>query len=186
MINTRLSTLSINGEEFNKAKPLYETALKNTGFNGNLKFQSIHTTRSRNRLRKVIWFNPPYNVEVKTNIGKIFLKLVRKHFHKRNPYRKIFYNNAIKLSYSCTPNVKNLITQHDTSIMKSNPETNNRACNCRTKDNCPFDGKCLSECIVYEATVLSAKQTKVYFGTAEGSFKCRYNNHTKSFRLRGY
>ena len=37
MINTRLSTLSINEEEFNKEKPLYETALKNSGFNGNLK-----------------------------------------------------------------------------------------------------------------------------------------------------
>ena len=184
MINTRLSTLSINEEEFNKAKPLYETALKNSGFNGNLKFQNIQTTRSRNRLRKVIWFNPPYNVEVKTNIGKIFLKLVRKHFHKRHPYRKIFNSNTIKLSYSCTPNVKNLIKQHNTSIMKSNPETNKRACNCRTKDNCPLDGKCLSECIVYEATVLSTNQTKVYFGTAEGSFKSRYNNHTKSFRLR--
>ena len=70
--------------------------------------------------------------------------------------------------------------------MKSNPETNNRAYNYRTKDNCPLDGKCLSECIVYEATVLSTKQTKVYFGTAEGSFKSRYSNHTKSFRLRGY
>ena len=42
--------------------------------------------------------------------------------------------------------------------MKSNPETNNSACNCRTKDNCPLDGKCLSECIFYEATVLSTKQ----------------------------
>ena len=48
MINTQLSTLSINEEEFNKAKPLYETALKNSGFNRNLKFQSIQTTRSRN------------------------------------------------------------------------------------------------------------------------------------------
>ena len=70
--------------------------------------------------------------------------------------------------------------------MKSNPETNNRARNWRIKDNCPLDGKCWSECIVYEATVLSTKQTKVYFGTAEGSFKSRHNNHTKSLRLRGY
>ena len=134
----------------------------------------------------MIWFNPPCNVEMKMNIGKIFLKLVRKHFHKRHPYRKIFNSYTIKLSYSCTPNVKNLIKQHNTSIMKSNPETNKSACNCRTKDNCTLDWKCLSECIVYEATVLSTNQTKVYFGTAEGSFRSRYNNHTKSFCLRGY
>ena len=38
----------------------------------------------------------------------------------------------------------------------------------------------------YEATVLSTNQRKVYFGLVEGSFKSRYNNHTKSFRLRCY
>ena len=42
MINTRLSTLSINEEEYNKAKPLYETALKNSGFNGSFKAYRQH------------------------------------------------------------------------------------------------------------------------------------------------
>ena len=82
MVNTRLSLLSINEDEFDKAKPLYENALKSSGFNRCLKFENTQTTRLRNRSRQVIWFNPPYNAEVKTNIGKIFLKLVKKHFHK--------------------------------------------------------------------------------------------------------
>ena len=109
MVNTRLSLLSINEDEFDKAKPLYENALKSSGFNKYLKFENTQTTRLRNRSRKLIWFNPPYNAEVKTNSGKIFLKLVKEHFHKRHHYRKIFNTNTIKLNYSCTPNVKNLI-----------------------------------------------------------------------------
>ena len=186
MVNTRLSLLSINEYEFDKAEPLYENALKSSGFNKCLKFGNTQTTRLRNRSRRVIWFNPPYNAEVETNIVKIFLKLVKKHFHKRHRYRKIFNTNTIKLSYSCTPNVKNLIKQHNSSILKSETNTNKRDCNCRNKNSFPLDGKCLVECIVYEATNSTTNQTKTYFGLAEGSFKSRYNNHTKSFRLRRY
>ena len=88
MVNTRLSSLPINEDEFNKAKPLYEKSRKSSGFYKNLKLESIQKKLSRNRKRKVVWFNPPYNAEVKTNIGKVFLKLVRKHFYKRHRYKK--------------------------------------------------------------------------------------------------
>ena len=52
----------------------------------------------------------------------------------------------------------------------------------RVKDNCPLDGVCLHECIAYQANVITNNQCKEYFGTAEGEFKLRYNNHTMSFR----
>ena len=58
MVNMRISSLSINEGKFNKAKPLHEKALKSSGLNKNLKFESIQTKASRNRKRKVIWFNP--------------------------------------------------------------------------------------------------------------------------------
>ena len=116
-MNIRFSPLSINEDELNKAKPLYEKALKSSSFNKNLKFESIQEKPSQNRKRKVVWFNPPYNAEVKTNIGQVFLKLVRKHFYKRHRYKKIFNTNTIKLSYSCTPNVKNLIKHNSTTAV---------------------------------------------------------------------
>ena len=97
MVNTRLSSLSINQDEFNKAKPLYEKALKNSGFKKNIKFESIQEKPSRNRKKKVVWLHPPYNAEVKTNISKVFLKPVRKYFHNRHRYKKIFNTNTIKL-----------------------------------------------------------------------------------------
>ena len=41
VVNIRLSSLSINEDEFNKAKSLYEKALKSSGSHKNLKFESI-------------------------------------------------------------------------------------------------------------------------------------------------
>ena len=135
---------------------------------------------------KVVWFNPPYNAEVKTSIGKAFLKLVRKYFRKPHYYKKTFNTNTIKLTYSCTPNVKNLIKQHNSSIMKRGTNTNKKDFNCRNNDNCPLDGKCSVECAVYEATVSTTNQSITYFGSTEGYFKSRYNNHTLSFRSKRY
>ena len=74
MTNKRISNLSCNENEFNKAKPLYKSALKSSGFNYSIKFKTPAENARRNRNRKVIWFNPPYSLNVKTNIGKVFLK----------------------------------------------------------------------------------------------------------------
>ena len=131
MVNIRLTSLYINEDEFNKTKHLYENALKSSGFNKNLKFKNIQTKSSRNRKRKVVWFNPPSNAQMKTSISKVFFKVVRKHFHRRHHYKKIFNTNTIKLSYSCSPNVKNLIKQHNSSIIKSGTNTNKKDCNGR-------------------------------------------------------
>ena len=80
MTNKRISNLSCNEIELSKAKPLYESALKSAGFNGSMKFEAPIENARRNGNKKVIWFNPPHSLNVKTNIGKIFLKLVRKIF----------------------------------------------------------------------------------------------------------
>ena len=61
-----------------------------------------------------------------------------------------------------------------------------KKCNCRSKDNCPLDKKILAEYIIYEGTVSATSQTNTYFGSAEGNFKGRYNNHALSFRSKGY
>lgn len=54
--------------------------------------------------------------------------------------------------------------------------------NCRNKDNCTLNVKCLVECNSYEATV---SLTETHFGSAEGGSKSRYNNYTLSFRWKG-
>ena len=82
MINKRISDLSCNKEEFDKVKSVYESALKDSGHFSSMSYNSNTQNARRNRNRKVIWFNPPYSQNVKTNIGKLFIKLVRKHFPK--------------------------------------------------------------------------------------------------------
>ena len=182
MTNRRISNLSCNENEFNNAKPLYKSALKNSGFTYSMKFEAPVENARQKRNRKVIWFNPPYSLNVKTNIGKVFLKLVRKHFPRLHKFNKIFNLNTIKISCSSVPNVKNLIKQHNSKILNKDQNKIQRSCNCRMKESCPLDGKCLHQCMVCKAEVTTNTTYKEYYGTSEGEFKSRYNNHTQSFR----
>ena len=55
-------------------------------------------------------------------------------------------------------------------------------CNCRKKHECPLDGKCRAENIVYKCiTSVDGYSNKVYLGTTEGDFKQRFYNHRISF-----
>ena len=58
---------------------------------------------------------PPYAMNVKTNIGKEFFKLLNKHFPLNNELNKLFNKNTVKLSYSCTKNMDAIITAHNNS-----------------------------------------------------------------------
>ena len=74
-------------------------------------------------------------------------------------------------------------------VINSGYERNCKTCNCRNKSNCPLDNKCLIIKIVYKAKIetndgINELSTQVYFGICETEFKCWYNNHTMSFRIR--
>ena len=76
MVRSRLSNLSSNEEIFNRAKGTYETALRDSGYTPVLEFQpkeeelNIPARRNRKRNRKVVWYNPPFRIHVKTYVGK--------------------------------------------------------------------------------------------------------------------
>ena len=48
--------------------------------------------------------------------------------------------------------------------------------------NCPLNGECYTQCLVYKVTSTTSTNSFVYYGTSKGEFKSRYNNHTKSSR----
>ena len=83
-------------------------------------------------------------------------------------------------------NMASIIKAHNTMILKRGNEAPIGTCNCRDKSTCPLDGKCLTKCIVYEATIKHEDTEKVYYGLTEGDFKARYNNHNKSINHRKY
>ena len=193
-IENRLSKNSSNEKIFKDAAKSYEEALKNSGYNCTLNFNpnanknEINNTQNRNRKRKIIWFNPPYSKNVTTKIGKYFLNLLDKHFPKNHKYHKLFNRNNVKISYSCTKNMKSIITDHNKSILNPSKQSQ-EGCNCRNKNNCPLDGKCLSENIIYKATLNSNKpnhKPQVYIGLTEPTFKTRYGNHKKAFNNKRY
>ena len=54
----------------------------------------------------IIWHNPPFSKNVKTNVGKHFFTLVKKHFGENHKYREIFIKKNMKISYSCMNKMK--------------------------------------------------------------------------------
>ena len=70
-IARRLSDISASPEVFKQAAPEYEDALKNSGFDEKLDYCPERPARQV-RKRKIIWYNPPFARNVKTNIGKVF------------------------------------------------------------------------------------------------------------------
>ena len=146
-IGRRISDISSSKELFNKAKPRYESALKQSGHDKKL----IYTERKKpvphtalnsrkNRQRNIIWFNPPYSMNVQTNIGREFLTFVSKHFPKNHRYNKIFNKNNMKVYYSCTDNLQTIIKKHNRKILETSktPSTENN-CNCRKKKQLPSE-----------------------------------------------
>ena len=136
--------------------PIYSDALRKSGFHDNITFipktTNTKTNKKKTRKRKIIWFNPPYCLSVKTNVGKIFLKLIKKHFLKGNSLNKIFNKNTIKVSYSCMANISSILSLHKKNIL--NPVSNTEyGCNCRSKESWPQQNKFLAPKIVYRADV---------------------------------
>ena len=54
------------------AGPLYQTELSRAGYNHKLEYQKPTEAAKRKRHRKILWFNPPYNANLKTNVGRNF------------------------------------------------------------------------------------------------------------------
>ena len=132
-------------------------------------------------MRNIIWFNPPFNKNVTTNVAKRFLNLIDQHFPKSNKLRAIFNRNPVKVTYSYTQNMSSMIkSDNKKAINKDVKEW--KPCNCRVKSECPLNCQCQVTNIIYKCTILSPdKPNKVYLGTAEGDIKKRFHNHRKSF-----
>ena len=93
---------------------------------------------------------------------------------------KIFNRNTLKVSYFCTPNVGSIIRSHNKKLTNAENKPT-KDCNCRKKEECPTEGKCRSEDIIYKCVVTATGHPR-----KESDFKQRYYNHKKSFKNRKY
>ena len=185
-INKRLSKISSDKESFQQAAPLYQSVPHISGYNHTLFFssQSARPSYSRkNRPRNVIWYNPPFNRNVATNVGRTFFKILDDEFPLYHILHKIFNPCTVKISYSCMPNLRQKINAHNKSILQSTHDLP-KSYNCRKPADCPLNGHCLKSCLIYQATVArnDIKPPQTYIGLTENSFKTRFTNHRNSFK----
>ena len=138
-IEKRLSRLSSTKEILENSKDCYEQRLRQCRYNEKLNYREENKINKKSRKRNILWFNLPHSKLVKTNIGKIFLRLINKHFLPTHKYRKIFNRNTIKISYSCMPNIKSKISTHNYKILNKPVNQNAQKCNYINKNNCPLN-----------------------------------------------
>ena len=161
--------------------------MKNSGFDQTLTYDqqdeptsdsvNEESNQTRKRKQNIIWCNPSYSMNVKTNVGKIFFKLLRKYFPPSHPIYTIFNTNKVKINYSCFPIIGLIISSHNKKILYS--DNTKYGCNCNDKNKCPLDNKCLTPRIVYRADVPNdqTQEQKFYYGISDTPFKEQYENH---------
>ena len=190
-INRRISALSSSEEIFNSVAPLYQQALKNAGYEYKMKYEPPEkTSKKPKRSRKknnTLWWNPPFSANIKTRMGAKFLKLIDKHFPKSNPLHKVLNRNNVKISYRNAPNMKKIIAAQNSKVIReSESPSTEKTCNCPKTKTCPFEGKCLFENVIYQATVKSENSKETYIGLTSNTFKSRLGNHKKSMKSEKY
>ena len=215
MIQKRISVLSCTKEIFDEEAPYYQNALKQCGYmDAKLEYDPPGPPK-KSRQRRVIYFNPPWNAAVETDVGRLFLGLLDKHFPSDHRLHKFINRHNTKLSYCTTKNIKAHVSAHNKKVLNPRETQNGRNCNCRSFESrlkarnkalnladrtlnlaedhpppswfplsCPVDGKCLTESVIYSATVNSNNSSMNYIGLTGDSFKTRFNGHTDTFRHR--
>ena len=135
----------------------------------------------------MIWFKPPFSLNVKTNVAKMFLQLIDTHLLPSNNLHEIFNRNTVKVSYSSTQNISQIIKGYNKKFIQIRRDHQLER-NCRIKTKCPRNSDCRKENVIYNYTALTKFQPKiVYLCLPEGEFKKpRYYNHTQSFLKENY
>lgn len=184
MISDRINRISSNEQIFDRAAPFYNDALATSGYKEKLTFDKKPLKTKRPRSRNIIWFNPPYSLNVKTNVAKLFLNIVDKNFPKKHRLHKLFNRNNLKVSYSCLPNIASVISSHNKKVLADTTKTTTALCNCRNKQLCPLDGNCRDKHVIYKCTIKSSTNDEGtnYIGLTENTFKERWYQHKNSFK----
>ena len=108
------------------------------------------------------------------------MKLIDKHFK-----HEIFNRKTLKISYSGTKNIFARINNHKEIISDNNNYySKQNECNYKTRMNCPMNGLCNLDNVVYQGIIYpteNVKDRKTYIGISSTKWKSRYANHKFSF-----
>ena len=121
-INKRLSILSSNEEVFRSSTKLHQEALKSSGYDYKLQFEKQdldalnNNKKKKRRSRRIYWFNPPWDMNVATKVGKKFFQILDETIPPGHPLHKVFNRKTVKLSYSTMPNMLKKISVHNSRV----------------------------------------------------------------------
>ena len=103
--------LNSNKEIVLPSKKIYDNTLAKSGYTYNIQYnpdpnfgRSRGTTRTRRR--EVIYFNPPWDNCVHSQIWRDFLTLVDRCFQQGHKLRRICNRNRVKVTYSTMPSME--------------------------------------------------------------------------------
>ena len=173
---------------FEVAKGPFEDALKRAGYEPDLNYIATkgRSTSKRTRHRRIIWFNPPFCLSVKSNLGRQFLHLLDRCFPPGHLLHKTLNRHTVQLSYRTLPNFGKLVASHNAKV--TSPTTidlKEANCNCQGRDAvCVMEGsRCKDGGVVYQAEVTAVgKPVMKYVGVTAPPWKLRYGNHKSSFK----
>ena len=121
------------------------------------------------------------------------MKLIDKHFKQDNILHKIFNRKTLKISYSCTKNISQIINNHNKEIIKefqnranNNNNSNSKQIeyNCKSRSDCPMNGLWNLDNVVYQGIIYPKEDIndrKTYIAISSTKWKIRYGNHKYSF-----
>ena len=83
-------------------------------------------------------------MNLETNVGRQFLKLMDISFPPCNTLKKIFTRQTVKIGYKCMPNMETAIVRHNCKVLSEDVKTHQPlGCKCDGGvASCPFQGKC--------------------------------------------
>ena len=122
MVNKRLSTLSSSKEMFDSSAKIYQEALTSSGYEHKLEYEeqdveSMNKKKNkRKRYKNEFWINPPYSMNVATNVGKEIFKALDSEIGPNNLLHGTFNRHTVRLSYSCMPNMQKKISIHNSKV----------------------------------------------------------------------
>ena len=124
-------------------------------------------------------------MDVATNVGREFLKLIDLHFPPGHILHPVINRSTVKVSYRALPNIGAQISKHNQKVLRQSQGGAAKpppSCNCqkRFKKDCPIPGACNQDGVVYQATVTNNKgEWENHVGLAK-NFKKRYRKHKDS------
>ena len=82
-------------------------------------------------------------------------------------------------------NMSNIIKGHNKKVIPK-PHDQRPKCNCRKKAECPMEGNCQINNVIYKCDVTRPLSKKVYLGLAEGEWKSCFYDHKLLFKQKRY